>query len=232
MSNDKLIKRVQKLLAMANDAGSPNEAAIAARRARSLMDKHSLSQSDVEDLESGNGSFSEVRAGKSRRFMAKWEQWLAIAVADLNDCVVRRAFSGGNKTQVEFCGQEDDAAVARATFEYLVATVKRLCSQYMAEQGYTRYNARVGDSYKAGAARAIRENVDQTVQGRKSETQLDERTGTSLVVVKQQVVAQHYGHRGYGRATKSTHADPEATAARSRGHADGSKVSLNSQLEG
>ena len=35
----KIKERIAKLLAMARDASSPNEAAIAAQRARSLMDK-------------------------------------------------------------------------------------------------------------------------------------------------------------------------------------------------
>ena len=45
---DKLIDRIRKLLALAEDAASQNEALIAARRARSLMDKHQITKGDIE----------------------------------------------------------------------------------------------------------------------------------------------------------------------------------------
>ena len=46
---DKIKERIAKLLAMAKDAASPNEAAIAAGRARSLMDKYQLDEYDIKD---------------------------------------------------------------------------------------------------------------------------------------------------------------------------------------
>ena len=48
MATPKIMERVRKLLAMAKDATSPHEAAIAARRARSLMDKHQLEEHEME----------------------------------------------------------------------------------------------------------------------------------------------------------------------------------------
>ena len=39
--------RIRKLLAMAGDASSPNEAAIAAKRAKALLNEHNLSEADV-----------------------------------------------------------------------------------------------------------------------------------------------------------------------------------------
>ena len=49
MSNvdPKIMERIQNLLRMAEDTSSPNEAAIAARRAEALMRKHQLTQVDV-----------------------------------------------------------------------------------------------------------------------------------------------------------------------------------------
>jgi len=227
--DSKIIERVRKLLAMANDASSPNEAAIAAERARKLMDKHSLTQADVEALESGNGTFAEIRTGEARKFMAKWEQWLAVSAASLNDCIAQRPHVGGGKSKIEFCGEESDAQVAASMFDYLVSTVKRLCSTYMAEQGYTRYNARVGDSYKTGAARAIKAKIEEILAERQA-SMADENTGTSLVVIKQQIVAQHYNHKGYQKTAKRQHVDAEAEHARQQGHRDGSRVSVSAQI--
>ena len=43
----KIRERIRKLLAMAGDASSPQEAAIAARRAKALLNEHNLSEADV-----------------------------------------------------------------------------------------------------------------------------------------------------------------------------------------
>ncbi len=44
---EKIINRVKKLLALSNDTSSPNEAAIALKRVRSLMDKYQLTHEDI-----------------------------------------------------------------------------------------------------------------------------------------------------------------------------------------
>ena len=47
----KIQDRVQKLLNMAKDASSPNEAMIAMERARRLMDKYQIEETDLEQVE-------------------------------------------------------------------------------------------------------------------------------------------------------------------------------------
>ena len=42
MKDEKIIERIKKLLRLAEDNSSPNEAMIAAKRARSLMDQHQI----------------------------------------------------------------------------------------------------------------------------------------------------------------------------------------------
>lgn len=55
---EKILETIRKLLRMAGDAGSPNEAAIAAGRARKLMDKYRVSLSDLK--ESNGFGFANV----------------------------------------------------------------------------------------------------------------------------------------------------------------------------
>ena len=47
MSKDKIIDKVKKLLAL-SESSNPNEAFLAAKRARRLMDQHSLTKKDIE----------------------------------------------------------------------------------------------------------------------------------------------------------------------------------------
>jgi len=95
------------LLAMANDASSPNEAAIAARRARKLMDQEGLTQAEVERMGSGGATFAAMGSGKAKRFMPKWEQSLAVGVASLNDCIVRWMGAWYNSPLVDLQIQEN-----------------------------------------------------------------------------------------------------------------------------
>ncbi len=53
--NLEIIERVRKLLSMAVDTSSPHEAAIAASRARKLMDKHQIDLADLIDESTGFG---------------------------------------------------------------------------------------------------------------------------------------------------------------------------------
>jgi hypothetical protein len=218
---------------MANDASSPNEAAIAARRARKLMDQEGLTQAEVERMGSGGATFAAMGSGKAKRFMPKWEQSLAVGVASLNDCIVRRAHvqkpGVGSWSRIEFCGEEADAQVAKLMYEFLGQTVISLCKQYMADEGYTRYNARIGDTYKTAASHAIYDRIVAMIEERK--VPVSDQTGTSLMVVKQDIVAKHFKHEGYGETKKRDYSDTEARRARAKGRADGSRVSVATQIE-
>lgn len=93
-SLDKVIDKISKLLAMANDTSSPNEALLAAKRARTLMDKYQLSQ---EDIETQIGSqLLEAQIGKQKGKLFLWERYLAAGCANLNDCrtVITRNYNG------------------------------------------------------------------------------------------------------------------------------------------
>jgi hypothetical protein len=83
MGNKKVIDKIRKLLAMANCAGSPKEAVVAAKMARSLMDKHQIEESDIGEKTSfGTSSNSTAKA--------RWPVWIqsiALIVAKWNDCV-------------------------------------------------------------------------------------------------------------------------------------------------
>lgn len=229
---DKILERVRKLLAMANDSSSPNEAAIAANRARKLMDQHGLTQAEVDRMAAGDAEFVAVAFGKVRRFAAKWEQYLAVEIAKLNDCIVRfrnvQYTTKGVYRQMEFCGEINDVQSAVAMFNFLTDTVIRLCKAYMKSQGYTRYNARVGDAYKDAAGLEIRNRLESMRGERQIGT---DRTGTSLMVVKQELVAKHFKHNGYDQSSKRRHCDYEAAQARVAGRRDGGTAPLSAQID-
>lgn len=218
--NRSIIEKVRKLMAMAEDSSSPNEAAIAARRARILMDKYQL---DHDDIEHATQEFADAIAGTRRRFVALWEQSLAINIANLNDCQVRYT----DYKQFKFEGMANDAEVCRYMFYYLTRAAKRQCSEYLKGEGYTRYNARLGTAWKLGFAYAIRDKINEMVEEREK---MVTATGKGLVVVKMGLVHQHFGVAKYGSAKTSHRADPEATTAHANGHKAGQRQSVHTGI--
>src|SRR5271165_781011 len=81
---EKIKDRVAKLLRMAADCASPNEAAIAAGRARALMDKY-----QIEAFDANNHVKDTFGVGVGSGYFKKLPTYmvaLAVAVAKYNDC--------------------------------------------------------------------------------------------------------------------------------------------------
>jgi len=161
---DKIKDRIAKLLRMAADASSPNEAAIAAERARNLMDKHQLDEFDI-----GNRIEEDFATGPATRFYAAVPQYMnifAVQVAEYNDCQSR--FEFGDVTykkkatdllqrgkRIMFMGYKSDVELAIQMFNRLNEAVNRLCKEYMNGIGMTAYSVRIGWQFKIGAFQSI-----------------------------------------------------------------------------
>ena len=224
MIDSKLIKRVKNLMAMAADGSSPHEAAIAAKRARSLMDKYQLT---VEDLVESDG-FGRAAVGKSRTYTPKWEQWLCISIARYNDCIVDYEVTAGAGSKLRFKGFESDVMVCKFMFYYLVENGKRLSSRYMKEEGQTRYNAALGTAFKNSYARELTKRFNELSAERRKEVLTS--TGTSLMVVKQQLVNQKFGMEKYGQGRSTERRGYGADNARRAGHKAGASTSIHTGI--
>lgn len=228
--NEKILERVRALLAMAADTSSPNEASIAAGRARKLMDQHQIS---LADLKESNG-FGFGRAGQSYRFMPKWKDILAVAVGTFNDCKVIRhheykAVNNSYSYHIVFQGYEADVAMATVLYDYLCGTIDRLCGVYIAELGtYKRYPAKLGDAYKKGASLELCTRLRDLSKERAA---ISMSTGTSLVVFKMAAVEGEFGKAEYVNRNLTTRYGQDVDAAKARGHRDGAQISIQQQLQ-
>ena len=122
MNRDKAVERARKLMAMAADASSPNEAAIAARRARKIIDEYQLSTSDLAQSE-----FDTQAYGKARERIPTWENIIITGVALLNDCIVVINDDGN----FIFKGLAEDVEVSVFMSSYLIENGKRQCKTFM-----------------------------------------------------------------------------------------------------
>ena len=116
---DKLLDRVRKLFAMAQETeASPHEAEIALRRCQSLMARYGITEADLE-----TSAFGTREVGTART-VPMHVKFLGGAVAELHDVI----FVTGRGGQAEFRGYALDADVAAMTLDYLLDAVERALS--------------------------------------------------------------------------------------------------------
>lgn len=195
-ADEKILNRIRKLLAMSKDTASPNEAAIAAKRARSLLDQYQLTELDIA-AETKKGFEFRREEYKTNKPYNKVIGVMAVAIAKLNDCQARRV---------------DDASGCLYTFEGMLVDSVTCVEMMMYLRGELymqklEINGRRNkNAYSSGFASGIASQVNEILKERNQ--QKVKSTGQSLVVVKTELVRQHYGtvkyvkkpdNNGYGK---------------------------------
>lgn len=233
-ATDKIIERVKALLAMAADTASPHEAAIAAGRARKLMDQHQI---DLDDLKEASG-FGFAAVGKEYRFMPKWLDCLAVGVGYLNDCKVIKqhkwkSINASYSYQIVFQGYESDVQCATTIYNYLVDAGERMCKACMREIGEgTHYKASIGDPYKRGySAELQRRMEDMAKQRREDPALLEHKTGTALVIFKIAEVEAEFGKINYEQQKNVRVRHDAGLDAMYRGVVDGKNINIQPHVE-
>jgi hypothetical protein len=235
---EKIKDRISKLLAMADDASSPEEAAIAAERARKLMDKYQLERFDVEGRVSEE--FASMAASRAFAAVPQYMAFLATSVARYNDCQAffsfdevtfkkkNAAFKKFGKV-ISFRGYKSDVELAHQMFTKLMSVVDGLCKVYLKDKGYTKYPVRIGGQFKLGAIMVIGNRINEMVKERDAITSS---SGNALVVIKKTAVDEHFGkcEPKYVSVKRADRDEAEADARRA-GYVEGSKVEIVGSLE-
>lgn len=187
---NRIIDRIRKLLAMADDKSSPREAAIAADRARRLMDAWQIQLHDIPEA----SKFSTGAAGKARKYTAIWEQMIAVALARLNDCQtvwVRKSPIGGY--HIGFRGYTPDVNICVMVFEHLVSAASSECKIALTGK---KYNARLGTKFKQAFASEIVDRIDEMIKMREAMLVSELDCGTSMILSKRSEVEKLFGKVG------------------------------------
>lgn len=157
---EKIRKRIRRLLAMAGDAGSPHEAAIAARRAAAMMRKHDLSEEDTTEDSWSVDDFAGEFTNQLYKREPGWLSALHIPVAQLNGCEVRNWWKMGYGWTTQWLGTPADCAAAEATLEYLIKQISQLALVY--KRGGNRTRKQMND-FRFGAACEIAKSMREIV---------------------------------------------------------------------
>jgi len=191
---EKIIARIQKLLAMAEDSSSPHEAAIAAGRAAKLLQKYNLDHADVILADIDQSDFTEECTDSWHRRQPRWVDILGLPVAHLHDCEVRNRPTQ-RRIYTEFLGIREDALVAIYVFEFLVGEINRLAKRYREDNDwYFSPPPSRSDMYdfRLGASRGVCDVLGQLLN-EKREKDAETSSGRDLVVVKRALIKEKYG---------------------------------------
>jgi len=217
----RIIDRVRKMLAMADDNANANEAATAARMAEALMRKHQIDNADLLASRMADEGVQTWDYGRNTRTMVGWISYLAAGVATANDCDAIGKKRNG-RTYIEFTGMAEDIAMAEAMLPYLVSEVDRLAKR----QGGGR--AELG-AFRRGCASTIARRLRELAAERRA--QFEETTaGTALVTAKGAAIVAATG-RPFQNFSSRRANEREAYAYQA-GRRAGNNVSLSPQVGG
>lgn len=220
IDNSKVIEKIKKLLSLA-ESSNPNEAFLAAKRARKLMDQHSITKADIE--RAGSKDFLESKSGFEYRQRNAWVISLQNSVAELNDCVGVIEWSDG-VVMHKFRGFTADAVVARLTLDYLIEACERCCKA----AGVSGRSER--NQFRLGFVRVIRIKVETILAERKKSFVAS--TGTDLIPLKRNQITNHFGELKTAKPMQSREPNESEIGAYLHGVMAGRRTGLDKQVSG
>ncbi len=137
-----ILRRISKLFALAERAGSVHEAEAALSKAKELLDVHDLTEADVEGSAQEDIIVTELKVGDSR--LAPWKRHLASVLGNHYFCQViqyrsrqRNRYTGKVSTSevhYKFCGFKADVAVTVFAFEFVGRVIERLAKRHAGDK--------------------------------------------------------------------------------------------------
>jgi Protein of unknown function (DUF2786) len=173
----KIVDRVRKLLALANNNANEKEAASAAARATALLAEHNLTMAQVESA----GDDARI----SNEFETRnWSREMCHALAKLNFCKSWYECERRGYDSVTILGTQANVATTAVMLDYLVQTAVRLAKEQCATELDRQH-------FRKGFSARIAERLDELREQRaQSATQTGSGSGNTLPALAS-LYAQH-----------------------------------------
>jgi hypothetical protein len=226
MSEERILEKVRKLLAMANhENANETERDTALRQAHALLTKHGLDMVSVENHQrekvDPRGEFVH------EDWSIPWTRTVRVAIAKLFMC---KYFYGekinGTRQRHYFVGRESNATTAEYMSVFVVGAILK--------EGRSRYGHNLCPETRAfgeGAAHRLNQRVEQMIATKIQEVQASDGKGLALIDLR---TAEHDENELYVKdwkvrkgVTRNTNVDSKAYRA-GREHAD--NIGLNVQV--
>lgn len=179
---EKILKKIENLLALAGNNPSENEAIAAALKAQELMAKYNIELADIEGEKPKNNITEETYTPKANcHYVRKWRYTLAQIIAK-NFCCKTYCI---NRDTIVFYGYEKDAKIAVEVFKFLFETGNKLANRYYLKCKKEGKNTKgVLNTYLVGFCDGIKEVLDKQC--------------TALMIVVPKEVEEAYTERSKG----------------------------------
>lgn len=125
LTQEQLIAKINKIMALAANNPNEEEAASAAAKAQALLAEYNLTHADLSKADKPMSDTFVFESTKTKRWT--WEPGLGLAVAQLYFCAYfHRDYRNEDMRQHMFVGAKHNTEIAWLMFEYLSKTTQRL----------------------------------------------------------------------------------------------------------
>lgn len=225
---ESILRRIGKLLAIASDErADANEASAAASMAEKIMRKYQIEHADIvlaavkTDLVSETAVASAKTNGTKVKKVPLWADWMALAVAQLNDCGASKRYADSGDLGIRFCGYSADVQVAVYMFNYLVNTVLQATEAFRKEHTADR---QATNSFRKGMSTAITARLNALTKAKQAEM-AEASNGRELMLVKKDGIKEKFGASVFEvRQSKSINSD---AGSYSKGVRQGNAVDID-----
>ena len=235
MTQERIIDRIRKLLALAEGRGATEaEAALAAERAAELMREHDLAEAEIrvsddsvkaEPMVDGQGV--PVAGTDTQRRRVAWKERIADAVARRFGCEV---WTRGAATML--FGRVSHCQAASYTSAYLFREVDRLADDVYEDEArdYGHDARRWKSSFRMGCAIRLARRLYQLTEQERPAAPTPAATGTALMVVERDraevKAAFKTMTKGWGRAS-ALRGGGQSSAGRTAGIKAADRINLS-----
>ena len=224
MTNDRIIDKIKKLLALAQDPGAaPNEAETAARQAAALMAKHDLDQLDISQdaWDMVELEMPGARPGKKDpKEVPPWIGFMAVGVASFTRTRALKA-----RGYIKFRGPRQDVELSQWMLKALIDLA------YNASKGRSISEA---NAFRNGFAVAIQARLKRMAQDRaEADKDLAQSSGgRNLVAIDQRasIMDKLWGPEGRPGRSNASRSDEGYSAGQSAHIPTNRPVSQGSML--
>lgn len=220
---ERVIQKVQKALALANDKKNhAEESETALLLAQKLLAKHNLSIADVQSFGDVGTVKKEVVEGDATHYtrLQWWVKILHGIIASNFRCYSLRYLASG-KSKLVFVGTKEDVEVAIAVYKFAEENIRRHANHYVSSvtnSSDRTYRNSIRNDYIGGYLSGLKAKFEEQVKNE----------GWGLVLVKDKEVVDYYENIGARKSKTRTSAsfggDP---LARSQGYSDGKSFDQN-----
>ncbi|EHQ88314.1 DUF2786 domain-containing protein [Desulfosporosinus youngiae] len=215
--NEKIVHKVHLLLNKATNNSSKEEAQACLLMAQKLMVEHDISQSEVDiHSEEKECLKKAVRIKTNYERLPWWKKGIARVISENFRCYhyTNRIH---RKSSVVFLGLDQDAELAKLTFEFACDAIKYGLKIFAKERKVQNMSTSTGmkNDYMSGWIQGLKDKFKEQV----------DKCNWGLILVKDALVTQEYETMNLKKGRASSIVISGSSSARSAGYRDGKNFS-------